>query len=85
MRPTIVHLQLGKNSLTPGFLELVSKTFKKHDLVKITILKSCCRDRKEAKIIAETLCNELKKIHKKKFIYKLIGYTINIKKWRRKT
>jgi RNA-binding protein YhbY len=85
MMSEIVFFQLGKAGLTNTFVESLSKTFKKRELVKISILKSCCRDRKEAKELAEKLCQELEKIDKKKFTFRLVGYTLFVRKWRRKT
>ncbi len=80
----IVFFQLGKAGVTDTFIESLSKTFKKRELVKISILKSCCRDREEAKKIAANICSELEKIFKKKFTFRLVGYTTFVRKWRRK-
>jgi RNA-binding protein YhbY len=82
MKTAIVFFQLGKKGLTPDFIESLKKTFKKHDLVKINILKSCSREKKEGKNIGEKICSELKKSGKD-FTYKLIGFTLSIKKWRK--
>jgi RNA-binding protein YhbY len=48
-------------------------------MIKISILKSACRDKLEAKKIAEKLVNELGL----KFGYKLIGYVLTITKYRK--
>lgn len=78
-----VHFQLGKKGLTPGFIDLLKKTFKKHDLVKLNILKSCSREKEQVKKMADKICQELKKSEGKDFTNKLIGYTLYIKKWRK--
>jgi len=80
---SIVSFQLGKRKLTPEFIESLEKTFKKHDLVKINILKSCSRKKQEVREMAEKICHELKKSIGKDFTYKTIGYTLFVKKWRR--
>lgn len=81
--PNIIQLQIGKNGLTKPFIEGLAKTFKKHDLIKVSVLKSALRDREALKKMAENLCSELKALEKKDFTYKAIGYTLVIKKWRK--
>lgn len=78
LRP-IKRLQLGKNGLTPEFIEQVQTIFKKEKILKITILKSACRDKKQAKEIAENLMESLGK----KYKYKMVGYVLTIMKFRK--
>lgn len=78
----LVKFQLGKHGLTKNFLEALGKTFKNHELIKISVLKSCCRNREEIKAIASNLCEGLKEAYKKRFTYKIVGYTIFVRKWR---
>ncbi len=78
LRP-IKRLQLGKNGLTPEFTEQVQTIFKKEKILKINILKSACRDKGEAKQLAEKLMDSLGK----KYDYKLIGYVLTIMKFRK--
>ena len=47
--------------------------------IKISVLKSCCRDRNELKKIADEILEKLGKT----YTAKIIGYTIIVKKWRR--
>lgn len=75
--------QLGKHGLTQGFIELLEKSFKNSDLVKITVLRSATRNRDELETIAQRICEELKKKLNKKFVAKIVGFTIFVKKWRR--
>ena len=77
--PTIGTLQLGKNKITENFLETLKSYFKKHNNVKISVLKSCCRDKTELKEMVEKIMEKLGK----NYTSKIIGYTIAIKKWRR--
>jgi len=79
----LVKYNIGKSGLTKDFIENLEKTFKKNDLVKISVLKTATRDRDEIKKIAETICTELNKKLKKRFTAKIVGFTIIIKKWRK--
>ncbi|MEM4152861.1 MAG: YhbY family RNA-binding protein [Candidatus Pacearchaeota archaeon] len=83
MKTSLVTFQIGKKGLTENFIQALEKTFKKHELVKIAVLKSTTRDRIELKEIAERLCFELKEREKKPFTAKIIGFTIFIRKWRK--
>lgn len=74
---------IGKSGLKAEFIENLEKTFKKNDLVKISVLKAATRDRDELKKIAETICSELVKKYRKKFTAKIVGFTIIVKKWRK--
>lgn len=84
-RTSIVSCQLGKQGLTNGFIELLEKTFKNHELVKLAVLKSACRDRDELKRIAEQICSKLKARLNKDFTAKIVGFTLYIRKWRKLT
>jgi len=75
----ILQLQIGKNGLTDAFVEQVKRLFENEERLKISILKSACRDKKEAEQIAENLANALGK----NYAYRLVGYVITINKFRR--
>ena len=72
-------LQMGKNGLSEAFIEQVRSILDNERLVKISILKSHCRDKAEAKEIAEKLIGTLGK----KYDYKLIGYVMTVIKYRK--
>lgn len=72
-------VQLGKSGITDNFIETLKNHFKKHDNVKISVLKSCCRDKSEIKNLAEEILDKIGK----NYTAKTIGFTIAIKKWRR--
>jgi len=76
---TLANLQLGKNGLTDGFAETVKNHFKNHRIVKVSVLKSSCRNKEELKKIEERLLTFLGKNYKAKSI----GYVITLKKYRR--
>ena len=72
-------IQLGKSGITENFVETLKNHFKKHDNVKISVLKSCCRDKAEIKKMSEDILEKLGK----NYTAKTIGFTIAIKKWRK--
>ena len=79
----LVTHHLGKQGLTPGFFELLEKTFKKNDLVKVVVLKSATRDREEIKKVANEICSGLTSRTGKGFTAKIVGFTMFVKKWRK--
>jgi RNA-binding protein YhbY len=84
MRGSVVTFQLGKQGLNQGTIELLKKTFKNHELIKISVLKSCTRDRNEIKTISEKICSELEKSENKRFSSRIIGFTINLRRLKSK-
>ncbi|MBU2576585.1 MAG: YhbY family RNA-binding protein [Nanoarchaeota archaeon] len=78
MKP-IKRLQMGKNGLTPAFIDQVKSIFENETLIKITILKSACRDKKKAGEIGDELVESLGK----KYDYKLVGYVLTVIKYRK--
>ena len=76
---SIRKFQLGKKGLTPEFIEQVSTAFKQQEVMRIHMLKSARQDKKEAEQIAEQLIDTLGK----NFTYRLIGYVLVIRKWRK--
>lgn len=72
-------LQIGKNGLSEAFVEQVRKMFEDAEIVKITILKSACRDKKDA----EKICEELVGALGPKYSYKLIGYVVSLRRFRK--
>jgi len=75
----IKKLQIGKNGLTPEFIEQVKSVFEDARLIKISILKSACRDKKDAEKIGKEIIVELGH----KYGYKLVGYVLTIIKYRK--
>lgn len=76
---TIGQAQLGKQGLTDNFLKNLKSRFKKTKIIKVSVLKSCCRNREDLKEIEKNILNFLGNT----FTLRTIGYTITIKKWRR--
>ena len=77
--PAIRQIQLGKNGITENFIGSLKHQFDKCKNVKISVLRSCCRDKTELKEISEEI---LKKLGNN-YTTKIIGYTIVAKKWRK--
>ena len=76
-----LEMQLGKNGLTQSFLEEIKKRFEKPELknIKISVLKSARDSREDVKKYAE----EIRKFLGGKFTYRIIGFSIFFKKWRK--
>ncbi len=73
-------MQIGKNGLSDGIIERLKNDFKTHELVKIHILKSGGHDRDKVKKMAEELLEKLGK----RYTCKIIGFTLIVRKWRKK-
>lgn len=79
MAKRLAKMQMGKNGFTESFFEQLKRIFQEAEIVKITILKSACRDKKQAEKIAEEIVERLGK----NFTYRLVGYVLTINKFRR--
>lgn len=73
------YLQLGKAGLTENFMQTLKTRFDKHRTIKVSVLKSAGREKKQVKEYSEKMLNELGE----KFTSKIIGFTIILKKWRK--
>lgn len=80
MMRDIVHLQIGKNGLSDAFIEQVRRIFENERAVKVSFLKSSTRDRKAADEMAKKLVSALGE----RYQYHLIGWTLIVKKGRKK-
>ena len=76
-------VQLGKQGITDNFILTLNNMFKKHDLVKISVLKSARGEGKEAKNIVKKFSEEILNRLGRKYTGKIIGFTIVVKKWRK--
>ncbi|MEM4270802.1 MAG: hypothetical protein QXO70_01760, partial [Candidatus Pacearchaeota archaeon] len=64
-----------------SFLETLKNAFKDRENVKVVLLKSTHHTKEKTKEIAEKIVVGLGK----NYTYKIIGFTINLKKWRKAT
>lgn len=74
-------IQLGKKGLTQEFLADISKRFESSHTknIKITVLKSARESKDDVKKYAE----EIKSYLGNKFTYRILGFSIFLKKWRK--
>tara|TARA_Y100000310_G_C20658000_1_gene803050 strand:+ start:1939 stop:2184 length:246 start_codon:yes stop_codon:yes gene_type:complete len=72
-------IQIGKNGITDSFVNSLKNCFKKHDSIKVSVLKGCTRDREKIKEYSEEILNKLGK----NYTSRIIGFTISLKKWRK--
>lgn len=79
MKKNIVTFQIGKTSFNLGLIETLKNAFKDRENVKIVLLKSAGHTQEKAQEIAEKVVSNLGN----NFTYKIIGFTINLKKWRK--
>ncbi len=73
----IRQLQLGKKGLTKEFIETLKNHFEKSKTIKISILKSCCRDKQELKQIESEILKNLGGNYNSR----LVGYTLNLRRF----
>jgi RNA-binding protein YhbY len=72
-------IQLGKNKATKKFIETLRDHFRKHDIVKVSVLKSAGHDKEKIKEYSREILEKLGK----NYTSKIVGFTIFIKKWRK--
>ncbi|HLC78615.1 MAG TPA: YhbY family RNA-binding protein [Candidatus Nanoarchaeia archaeon] len=77
--PALTQSQIGKNGVTPNFIETLKTYFKKHDIVKISVLKSGGHEKAKVKEYSNTILNALGD----HYTSKIIGFTIIVRKWRK--
>lgn len=75
----IKRIQLGKKGLTEEFINQARDLFKNEEIIKISILKSACRNKNDAEKLADNLMESLGK----NFDYKLVGYVLTVRKFRK--
>ena len=75
----MIKMQLGKQGLTDSFLETLKKSFENIENIRLSVLKSACRDKQELKEISDKILDFLGP----HYTSKIIGYTLILKKWRK--
>jgi len=74
-----IKVQLGKQGVTPGYIELLKNMFSKRENVKIQVLKSAGHEKEKMTEIAEEIVDKLGK----NYTYKILGFAIFVKKWKK--
>ena len=72
-------VQVGKNGVSDNLVGTLKNYFKNHQNVKVVFLKSATRDRQMIKKNAEEILASLGN----NYTYRIIGFTVIIKKWRK--
>lgn len=81
---TLSKIQIGKQGITENFIETLKGHFKNHYNVKISVLKSSFKkDEITKKEQVKKFSEEILESLGKNYTSKIIGFTINIKKWRK--
>jgi RNA-binding protein YhbY len=76
-----IKFQIGKNGVNEGVIESLVLAFKNHKQIRIVTLKSSGRDKDSIKVMADELVAGLeKKLVGNKFAYKIIGFTVIMRK-----
>jgi len=73
---SVKEMQLGKKGLTPEFIDSLKKQFENTKHIRISVLKSSCRDKSELEEVKEKILDELGENYKAR----TIGYKILLKK-----
>jgi len=79
----LIETQLGKQGVTENFIETLKNHFKKNNHVKISVLKSARPDGSEGKKKVQEYADKILDGLGKNYNARVIGFTINLKKWRR--
>ena len=76
-----LEIQLGKKGLTPEFLKDIEKRLEKYRnaTLRIRVLKSARENKNDVKKYGEEISNKLGD----KYTYKIMGFTILLRKWRK--
>ena len=75
----MLKLNLGKKGLTLEFIENLRVNFLNVEHIRVGLLKSSTRDKSEVKKWADEIVAKLGP----NFTYKIIGYTLVLRKWRK--
>lgn len=75
----VKELQIGKNKVTDNFITTLKSYFVKNKLIKVSVLKSARENREDTKKIANEIVQKLGN----NFNFKIIGFKIIIRKWRK--
>lgn len=70
---------IGKKGLNSGIIENLKNCFKEREAMKIVLLKAAGHTKENVREIAEKIKGELGD----KYTYKIVGFTIFLKKWRK--
>jgi RNA-binding protein YhbY len=75
----VKEMQIGKNGITPTFIETLKTYFVDVRTVKVSVLPSARESREDVKKYSQVLLKEMGN----HYTAKIIGFTITLKKWRK--
>ncbi len=81
--PYLSQLQIGKKGVTDNFIFTLKNHFKGHKNVKVVVLKSGRSDGKDGKKDVEKIAGQIISALGNKYTYRILGFTIFVKKWRK--
>ena len=79
----VTNIQLGKQGVTENFISSLQNYFKTRQSIRISVLKSARGEGKEGKAEVKKYSEEILEKLGKNYTAKVIGFVINLKKWRR--
>jgi len=74
-----MQINIGKNGLNEGIINVIKNSFKTRENVKVSVLKAAGHEKENVKKIAEEIINGLGN----KYSYKIVGFVISLRKWRK--
>lgn len=72
-------IQIGKNGLTKGIIDVIKNAFKNRTSIRLVVLKSAGHNKEKTKEIAE----QIQEVLGNKYNYRILGFTIFLKKFRK--
>lgn len=78
---TIATFQIGKAGYNANIIITLKKAFETRENIKVVVLKNAGHTKENVNTIADKLVSGLGK----NYTYRIVGYTISLKKWRRFT
>lgn len=79
MKP-LAQIQIGKNGISDNFIKTLKDNFKHHMNVKVAVLMGAGHYKEKVREYSEEILERLGK----NYTTKIVGFTIIIKKWRKK-
>lgn len=73
-------IQIGKKGLSDNFIKTLENHFKNHENIKVSVLRGTGHDKEQVREYSEEILKGLGE----SYTTKIIGFTIFIKKWRKK-
>ena len=76
-------IQVGKNGITKNFIDTLRSYFKKHTIVKVSVLKNNLEEFDNKKEKVKEYSDKILSDLGKSYTSRTIGHTIIVQKWRK--